>query len=99
GWRVTKTTELEVEHGRMPAAELYLNMCQGSLASEQLMPLESDGALVVNRPSSALNFHRHRMVKRLRDGMLPFPRTLILASSARPCSEAPWPFPSPTVPC
>ncbi|PYP69477.1 MAG: hypothetical protein DMD36_09825, partial [Gemmatimonadetes bacterium] len=71
GWRVTKTTELEVEHGRLPAAELYLNMCQGSLASEQLMPLESDGALVVNRPSSALNCHRHRMVKRLRDGMLP----------------------------
>ena len=82
GWRVTKTTELEVEHGRLPAAELYLNMCQGSLASEQLMPLESDGALVVNRPSSALNCHRHRMVKRLGDGVLAFPRTLILASSA-----------------
>jgi hypothetical protein len=82
GWRSTKTTELEVEQGRLPAAELYLNMCQGSLAAEQLMPLESDGVVVVNRPSSALNCHRYRMVKRIGDSMLSFPRTLILASSA-----------------
>jgi len=82
GWRATKTTELEVELGRLPAAELYLNMCQGSLAAEQLMPLESDGIVVVNRPSSALNCHRYRLVRRLGDSTLPFPRTLILASSA-----------------
>ncbi|HEX4574225.1 MAG TPA: hypothetical protein VH158_03780 [Gemmatimonadales bacterium] len=82
GWGVTKTTELEVEQGRLPAAALYLNMCQGSLAAEQLMPLESDGIVVVNRPSSALNCHRYRLVKRLGDSTLSFPRTLILASSA-----------------
>jgi len=82
GWRATKTTELEVEQGRLPAAELYLNMCQGSLAAEQLMPLESDGVVVVNRPSSALNCHRYRLVRRLSDSTLPFPLTLILASSA-----------------
>ncbi|HXL06466.1 MAG TPA: hypothetical protein VN964_06015 [Gemmatimonadales bacterium] len=82
GWRATKTTELEVAQGRLPAAELYLNMCQGSLAAEQLMPLESDGIVVVNRPSSALNCHRYRLVRRLGDSTLPFPRTLILASSA-----------------
>src|SRR5690349_22375673 len=82
GWRATKTTEREVEQGRLPAAELYLNMCQGSLAAEQLMPLESDGVVVVNRPSSALNCHRYRLVKRLGDSTLAFPRTLILASSA-----------------
>jgi hypothetical protein len=82
GWRAAKTTELEVEQGRLPAAELYLNMCQGSLAAEQLMPLESDGIVVVNRPSSALNCHRYRLVRRLGDSTLPFPRTLILASSA-----------------
>jgi hypothetical protein len=82
GWRATKTTEREVEHGHLPAAELYLNMCQGSLAAEQLMPLESDGIVVVNRPSSALNCHRYRLVRRLGDSTLPFPRTLILASSA-----------------
>src|SRR5256885_16189751 len=57
-------------------------MCQGPLAAEQLMPLESDGAVVVNRPSSALNCHRYRLVKRLGDSTLSFPRTLILASAA-----------------
>src|SRR5947208_16826966 len=67
GWNAVKTTELEVEQGRLPAAQLYLNMCQGSLAAEQLMPLESDGAVVVNRPSSALSCHRYRLVKRLGD--------------------------------
>ncbi|HET7295793.1 MAG TPA: hypothetical protein VFI66_01550 [Gemmatimonadales bacterium] len=82
GWRAIKTTELEVGQGRLPAAELYLNMCQGSLAAEQLMPLESDGVVVVNRASSALNCHRYRLVKRLADSPLPFPRTLIHASSA-----------------
>ncbi len=82
GWQAIKTTEREVEQGRLPAAGLYLNMCQGSLAAEQLMPLELDGAVVVNRPSSALNCHRHRLVKRLADSTVPFPRTLIHASSA-----------------
>ena len=82
GWQAIKTTELEVEQGRLPTAPLYLNMCQGSLAAEQLMPLESDGAVVVNRPSSALNCHRYRLVKRLGDSTVPFPHTLIHASSA-----------------
>src|SRR6266705_5785474 len=88
GWRATKTTEREVEQGRLPAAELYLNRCQGSLAAEQLMPLESDGVVVVNRPSSALNCHRYRLVKRLCDSMLPFPRTLILSAPPH-CRPAP----------
>src|SRR5438876_6616189 len=82
GWRAIRTTEREGEQGRLPTAPLYLNMCQGSLAAEQLMPLESDGAVVVNRPSSALNCHRYRLVKRLGDSTVPFPRTLIHASSA-----------------
>ena len=82
GWSAVKTSEREVEQGRLPAAALYLNMCQGALAAEQLMPLESDGAVVVNRPSSALNCHRYRLVKRLGESTLSFPRTLILASSA-----------------
>jgi hypothetical protein len=86
GWRVTDTSEEEVERGRLPAAGLYLNMCQGSLASEQLMPLEADGALVVNRPTSVLNCHRHRLVKRMAESGLAFPRTLIQASSAPPPS-------------
>ena len=86
GWRVTNTSEEEVEKGRLPPGTLYLNMCQGSLASEQLMPLEADGALVVNRPTSVLNCHRHRLAKRLAASSLAFPRTLIQASSAPPPS-------------
>jgi hypothetical protein len=81
GWRAIKTTELDVSQGRLPAAELYLNMCQGSVAAEQLMPLEGDGVVVVNRASSALACHRYRLVKRLADSSLAFPRTLIHASS------------------
>jgi len=82
GWRAIKTSEREVEQGCLPAAELYLNMCQGSLAAEQLMPLECDGVVVVNRPSSALNCHRYRLVKRLGDSGVPFPHTLIHATAA-----------------
>ena len=82
GWRAIKTSEREVEQGCLPAAELYLNMCQGSLAAEQLMPLECDGVVVVNRPSSALNCHRYRLVKRLGESGVPFPHTLIHATAA-----------------
>ncbi len=81
GWRAIKTTEWEVERGRVPGAELYLNMCQGARAAEQLLSLESDGAVIVNRPSSALNCHRRRLVERLRETGLAFPRTLIHATS------------------
>lgn len=88
GWHVTNTSEEEVEKGRLPPGALYLNMCQGSLASEQLMPLEADGALVVNGPTSVLNCHRHRLVKRMSATTLAFPRTLIQASSAAPPSAA-----------
>ena len=84
GWRVTNTTEEEIERGALPAGTLYLNMCQGSLATEQLMPLEGDGALVVNGPTSVLNCHRHRLVKRMAEGGVAFPRTLIHASAASP---------------
>ena len=83
GWRVVRTSEVEVANGHLPAAPLYLNMCQGPLASEQLMPLEADGAIVINRPSSVLNCHRHRLVKHLADSTLSFPKTLVVASTAR----------------
>ncbi|PYO62144.1 MAG: hypothetical protein DMD70_05965 [Gemmatimonadetes bacterium] len=87
GWGAIKTTEREVEQGRLPAAELYLNMCQGSRAAEELMPLESEGAVIVNRPSSALNCHRRRLVERLRESALAFPQTLIHATSGPPPSS------------
>jgi hypothetical protein len=84
GWRVSTATEDDVEQGRLASGQLYLNMCQGSLASEQLTPLEADGARVVNRPTSVLNCHRHRLVKHMVESHLPFPRTLIHASAAPP---------------
>src|SRR5207244_13140710 len=46
GWNAVKTSEREVEQGRLPVAALYLNMCQGPLAAEQLMPPEREGAVV-----------------------------------------------------
>ena len=88
GWDARRISEADVEHGRLPAAALYLNMCQGPLASQQLLPLEDDGALVVNRPSSVLSCHRHRLVKALADRPAPFPRTLILPTAASPEMDA-----------
>jgi hypothetical protein len=78
GWSVEKTLELDVEEGHVPAAELFVNMCQGPLASERLAPIEADGALVVNRPTSVLACHRHRLVRRMAGSGLAFPRTLIV---------------------
>jgi len=78
GWQVEKTLELDVEAGRVPAAELFVNMCQGPLASERLAPIEADGALVVNRPTSVLACHRHRLVRRMAGSGLAFPRTVIV---------------------
>jgi len=79
---VSQTSEADVANGQLPRGDLYLNMCQGPLASEQLLPLESDHVVVVNRPSSVLNCHRHRLVKAIATSPLPFPRSLILSSRA-----------------
>jgi len=82
GWHAMRITECDVERGELPPAELYLNMCQGARAAEQLMPLELDGTVLVNRPSSALDCHRHRLVNRLGGRLPAFPRTAIVASTA-----------------
>ncbi len=82
GWRVTAVSEADIVRGRLPAVPLYLNMCQGPLASERLMPLELDGAVVLNRPSSVLNCHRHRLVRQLAGSRISFPRTVVVPSSA-----------------
>lgn len=86
GWRVTVSSEEEVEQGRIPSGALYLNMCQGPLASQQLMPFEGDGVVVVNGPTSVLNCHRHRLVRSMTGSQVPFPRTIIQPSSAPPPS-------------
>ena len=81
GWAVTKVGEADVAAGRLPAADLYVNMCQGAAASERLQRLVPLEALAVNPPASVLNCHRHRLVERMADAGLPFPRTLILPTS------------------
>ena len=81
GWAVSKTGEAEIVAGRLPAADLYVNMCQGPAASERLMRLVPLEALAVNPPASVLNCHRHRLVERMADAGLPFPRTLILPTT------------------
>lgn len=84
GWDVDRVLESEVERGHLPAAALYLNMAQGPLASEQLAPLELDGAVVANRATSVLRCHRHRLVGALRDREIPFPPTIILPAEGAP---------------
>ena len=44
GWSVERVGEGDVEAGIIPDGDLYLNMCQGSAASMQLLELESAGA-------------------------------------------------------
>ena len=81
GWRVTCVAEGEVEAGAVPEADLYLNMCQGERASERLAQLEQGGARVINRGSSVLDCHRHRLVRRLVESGLDFPRTVICSAT------------------
>ena len=60
GWSVTRSGESDVAAGRLPVAELYVNMCQGPAASERLLQLVPREAIAVNPPDSVLNCHRHR---------------------------------------
>lgn len=81
GWQVTRVGEREVAGGRLPAAELYVNMCQGPAASERLLDLVPREALAVNPPESVLNCHRHRLVNHMAAAGVAFPRTLIVPTA------------------
>lgn len=80
GWAVSTLSEGAVLAGTLPHADLVLNMCQGPDASERLLDIESTGALMINRPSSVLGCHRHRLVVVLADRPLAFPRTSVVAT-------------------
>ena len=41
GWNVTRSAEGDVAAGRLPDADLYVNMCQGPAASERLLTRRS----------------------------------------------------------
>jgi hypothetical protein len=81
GWHVTRAGEGDVAAGRLPPAELYVNMCQGPAASERLLDLVPREALAVNPPESVLNCHRHRLVDHMAAAGLAFPRTLIVPTA------------------
>ncbi len=81
GYDVHRVGERDVVGGAIPHADLYLNMCQGAAASEVLVPLESTGAPVFNRPTSVLNCHRHRLVRLLDQSGLAFPTTKLVPTS------------------
>ena len=78
GWRVTRGSEGDLQSGVLPRADVYLNMCQGAVASEQLCTFEDRGGRWVNSPRSVLACHRHRLVPLMEASGLAFPRTLIL---------------------
>ncbi len=65
GWDVVRTGERDVAAGRLPPADVYVNMCQGPAASERLLDLVPKEALAVNPPDSVLNCHRHRLVAKM----------------------------------
>src|SRR5262249_55999093 len=46
------------------------------------MPRGVEGGVVLNRPSSVLNCHRHRLVRQLANSRIAFPRTVVVPSSA-----------------
>jgi hypothetical protein len=81
GWSGDTITEAAVERGELPLADLYLNMCQGEEASRRLLALERVGARMLNRPSSVLNCHRHRLVQTLEGTGVPFPATRIVLTA------------------
>src|SRR5437016_12624725 len=58
GWQVTRSGEADVAAGRLPAADLYVNMCQGPAASGRLPDLVPPEALAVTPPASVRTCQR-----------------------------------------
>ena len=72
-------------------ADLYLSMCQGP-ATARLLGLEQAGARIVNRPSSVLGCHRHRLVPALAAAGVRFPATDVVdlaAADTAPVAHSP----------
>ena len=90
GWTVVRVDEAALGDGAdegaigdvVPAdADLYLSMCQGP-ATARLLGLERAGARLINRPSSVLGCHRHRLVPALAAAGVPFPATDVIDLAA-----------------
>jgi hypothetical protein len=81
GWRASRCDEGSLVLEQLANADVVLNMCQGPVASERLIALEQAGLPIINRPSSVLGCHRHRLVALLADQAIAFPRTAIVPTS------------------
>jgi hypothetical protein len=83
GWHATRVGESDVVNGSAAwdDADLIVNMCQGPDASERLLEREVESGAIVNRASSVLSCHRHRLVPLLADQVIPFPRTAIVPTN------------------
>lgn len=85
GWEVVRMDEAALDREGAQGsgdvvpggADLYLSMCQGP-ATARLLGLEAAGALLVNRPSSVLACHRHRLVPALAAAGVRFPATDVI---------------------
>lgn len=84
GWVVARASEGAVLAGAIPEADFILNMCQGPDASECLLSLEEAGVPIINRPSSVLDCHRHRLVNVLARHQVAFPRTAVIPTAGAP---------------
>jgi hypothetical protein len=84
GWSASRFSERDVVTRLLPPAELYLNMCQGPGASQALLEHEAMGHRFLNRPSSVLGCHRHRLVPALAGSGIPFPATVLLSTEESP---------------
>jgi len=80
GHRVARLGEPQVERGCIPAADAYLNMCQGAVASHRLIEREVAGIPLLNDPRAVLNCHRERLVRLIRRAGLPFPETVLVST-------------------
>ncbi len=89
GWVTTRATESDIVRGTLSPDQLrdtdvVLNMCQGPDASERLLEAEASGVRLINRPSSVLGCHRHRLVNILAHRRVAFPRTAVVATAGDP---------------
>ena len=78
GWSIEGITERAVAAGITPAADCYLNMCQGPAATLRLQESVPDGSVIVNRPEAVLGCHRYRLAPALLNGGIPFPATIFV---------------------
>ena len=70
---------------------LVFAMCERIQPLQQLRQREGAGTLVVNAPAAILNTYRHRMLFRWRRAGVPFPKSRLLSTRARPAPKT-WPM-------